>query len=332
MIAGHYQSVSAALAGLLLAGAAACAGTNDVCVETPTNGIPSVADTNAPPLTVETNAVSSGDSTNMAAAEPSLWFPVGEELTYRIYWGFIPVGKARVLTRWIEEDGKRLIAIRYRTRNNKVLATLYPVDDVMESIVDPETFLPVRFTMKLREGGYRAHEVTTFDYETKTAHWKSLRNGDTKEYEIDDDTRDIVTFMFYMRAHRFQMKETKTFRVMADEKLYDLMIRAEGFEDIGLKAFGKIRSLKLVPQAKFKGLFVRKGKMVLWVSDDDRFITTRVKVSVPVANVTVVLAEVRGPGDDRWVRKTEEYFGKDRSNDDPEVDRALGQLDEEVIQ
>ena len=54
---------------------------------------------------------------------------MGETLDYRIYWGVIPVGSSRVTTEWIEEDGRTLIAIRFRTKSNDVLSKIYPVDD-----------------------------------------------------------------------------------------------------------------------------------------------------------------------------------------------------------
>ena len=52
----------------------------------------------------------------------------------------VSVGTCRITTQWVEEDGRTLLAIRYRTRSNKVIAVIYPVDDKIESIVDPETF------------------------------------------------------------------------------------------------------------------------------------------------------------------------------------------------
>ena len=133
-----------------------------------------------------------------------LWFPMGETLDYRIYWGVIPVGSSHVTTEWIQEDGRTLIAIRFRTKSNNVLSTMYPVDDFLEAIIDPETFLPVRFTKKLSEGRYRADETTTFDHKNLKATWTSRLNHKVEEYQIDPDTRDIVTFMYYMRRKQFE--------------------------------------------------------------------------------------------------------------------------------
>jgi hypothetical protein len=248
-------------------------------------------------------AGSSGTAQQPQGDVPELWFPVGEQLVYRIYWGFIPVGTTRVVTEWIEEDGRRLLAIRYRTRSNKVIATIYPVDDHIESVIDPVTFRPVRFTKNLKEGRHRYHEITTFDYERGMARWESKIKDKVKEYPIQEDTRDLVSFLYYMRSKPLSVGKTGHYRVMADEKIYDLSVRVLKKEKVKLPRYGRVASLKMEPQAKFQGLFVRKGKMTVWASDDDRYIVTRISATVPVASVKVVLCGVSGPGDDFWVRK-----------------------------
>ncbi len=235
-------------------------------------------------------------------ARPALWFDVGEELHYRIHWGVMHVGDSRVTTEWIEEDGRELIAIRYRTRSNAFLDRIYRVDDTIEAVIEPHSFLPVRFSKVLNEGRYRADELTEFDHAAGKAYWTNRRRGDKKEFEIDPDTRDLVTFMYYMRKNEFQSGDTAEFRVMADEKIYDLTVSAGPVESMKLPRYGRVQTIRITPEASFQGLFVRKGKMTIWVSQDDRRIATRIQATVPVADVHINLHEVKGPGSDRWVR------------------------------
>lgn len=237
-----------------------------------------------------------------ADAATSLWFEVGEELTYKLHWGVIHVGESRVTTEWVEEDGRRLLAIRYRTRSNAFLDRIYRVDDTVESIIDPETFLPVRFTKILNEGRYRADEVTVFDHAARKAVWTNRRKNETREFEIEPDTRDLVTFMYFMRQIEFKTGERPQYRVMADEKLYDVWLNVGKVETMKLEKYGKVKSIKVTPDAAFQGLFVRKGKIDIWVSQDERRVATRLQATVPVADVHINLYEVRGPGNDAWVK------------------------------
>jgi hypothetical protein len=273
--------------------------------------------------------VAAADGTAYAPdAAAALPFPVGEELIYRIYWGVIPVGKTRIVSRWVEEDGRKLLAIRYRTRSNRIVAALYPVDDVIEAVIEPATFRPLRFRIALREGRHRRDETTTFDYDRLTAHWESRIKKESRDFKIESDTRDLVSFMYFMRSTKFQVGGTTRYRVMADEKIYDLSVKALGLETVNLPGFGRVESVKLEPTAAFNGLFVRKGKMTVWASRDERNLVTKIVGSVPVASIKVILSEVRGPGDDAWVVKTRRSRKAPAGDEDPEVEKALRELDE----
>jgi hypothetical protein len=89
--------------------------------------------------------------------------------------------------------------------------------------------------------------------------------------------------------------------VMADEKLYTVLPRPLKRETISTPRWGRVPCLRFEPQAQFDGLFVRKGRLWVWVSEDDRRLAVRLAAQVPVASVKVTLADVRGPGEDRWV-------------------------------
>ena len=229
---------------------------------------------------------------------------VGEKLVYRLYWGYVPVGTATITTEWVEEQGRRLLAIRLRTVSNKVIEKIYPVDDSIESLIDPGPFLPVRFTKNLSEGSQRYVEVTDFDHAHGVAHWESKVSGKKKEIKIEADTRDIPSLMYWLRSRRFTPGSKEHFQVMADEKLYDLWVNTIRRENVKVGRFGAVPCLRIEPDAAFNGLFVRKGRIWVWVSDDARCLGTKIVASVPVANVRGYLCSVYGPGDDTWVRTT----------------------------
>ncbi len=236
-----------------------------------------------------------------ATNRPALWFPVGEQIFYKVQWGVWIVAESKVASEYIEEDGRELLAIRVTTHTKSIMSTFYPVDDFIESVVDPVTFLPIRFTKRLSEGRYRLHEITTFDHKNKMAHWKHLLKNESKDFAIDADTRDLISYMFYMRSHKFEPGKHYDFRVMADEKLYDLLVDARNIETLDIGDYSKIRTLKLDPEAKFHGLFVRVGKLEVWISDDERCLCVRAIARAPIiGTIRLLVDHVEGPGDDYW--------------------------------
>ena len=242
---------------------------------------------------------------------PELWFPVGEELVYRIFWGRIPVGRTQVITEWMEHEDRTLLLIRIRTRTNRVLNRIYPVDDVIESWIDPHTFLPVRFELNMSQGRHRKHEITEFDYDNLVAHWRSITRERENTFELEPETRDLVSFSYYLRRHPFAPGEEREYRVMADEKIYDLRLEARKKENVRLQHYGRMRSVEVEPEAAFEGMLVRRGRMFLWISDDDRRLLTQMEATIPVANVRLVLHRVRGPGNDAWIKDWDEEDEED---------------------
>lgn len=238
---------------------------------------------------------------DLPANQFKFWFPVGEKLIYQATWGGIHVADAVVWNEPIQENGKNLLAIRVTIKTGAIMNKIYPVNDFLESVVEPSTFLPIRFTRNLSEGRYRLHEVTTFDHKALKGHWKHLLKNHEETFAIEPDTRDFLSFMFAMRQTKFQAGSNYTHRVMADEKLYDLTIEGLKTESFYLPRYGWVKSLKLEPKATFQGLLARVGRVFMWVTEDSRRLCTKATVSVPVASVKVLLKTVEGPGEDFWI-------------------------------
>lgn len=248
-------------------------------------------------LAVATNGVTALAASNNL---PKLWFPVGEDIVYDIYWGILHVGSTRVVTDWVEQDGKLRLRVRHITKTNRVVAKVYPVEDTIETLIDPDPFLPIYFRKQLSEGRYRSDELTVFDHAAGVGKVGSFRSGKAKAFRIGADTRDIVTMMYWLRKDRMAPKQEIAHRVMADEKLYDLTVRVGEEETQKLDGYGKVKVLRLDPEAAFNGLFMRKGRISVWISNDERQLCTRIEAEVPVANIHIQLDKVSGPGDDAW--------------------------------
>jgi len=260
-----------------------------VCRADPTPG-----STTAPPVT--------GTNAPLLMRAADLPFPIGEVLTYRVFWGYIPVATATATFDWVELDGRKLLAIRSTARTTKFGDMVYRVDDLLESIVDPETLLPVRYTKLAHEGHYWTHEITTFDHKNRVAHYESKKNGEKQDYPIEADTRDLISMMYFMRTQPFIAGQKPHYRCLTDEKIYDFWVDIIKDEKIALENYGEAPCVKVEPVAAFNGLFIRKGRVWFWISRDKRQFMTKMVAEVPVAKIWVVLDKVSGPGPDFWVK------------------------------
>ena len=135
------------------------------------------------------------------------------------------------------------------------------------------------------------------------AHWKHLVKNDAKDFAIEADTRDLLSFMYFMRSQKFEPNRTYIYRLMADEKLYDLYVNTKNHVQLNVSKFGVIQCLDIQPEAKFQGFFVRVGKLRVWISNDKRCLCVKATAKAPViGSIKLLLDKVEGPGDDSWIK------------------------------
>lgn len=236
-----------------------------------------------------------------SAEEKGFCFPVGEKLVYKLYWGFISVGRAELSAEWAELDGRRVLSFKALAKTTSIVAKIYPVNDYIESIVDPDTFLPLVYIQKLQEGRHVRDDKVTFRHSEGVAKWEKGDGKRRKDIKIDADTRDVLCLIYNMRTRGFHKEQKEKFRVLVDDKLYDLEVTGIGYEELDVGNYGDIKCLEVEPRAKFGEIFVRKGSVRAWFSEDSRRICTRMTGKVPLARVKGYLIDVQGPGDDFWV-------------------------------
>jgi len=233
---------------------------------------------------------------------PALWFPVGEALKFDLRWGYIPIGETSVQTDWVSTGRGRRIRILYRTKTNRLFDHLYPMNDRAEVLIDPAGFRSDRFSFSRTRRKTTCDDLVVFDYSNNVARCVSRCTGKTSEWEIDAETRDIMSFL-YMRRNGEFAPGVATNRVITNTGHLDLRIGVEGKEDVRLAGFGDVLCWKVVPEADWDGLLIEGGRVSGWVSDDRRKVVVRIRVKAAVADVSATLSEVIGPGDDRWSRR-----------------------------
>jgi len=230
-------------------------------------------------------------------------YPIGERLAYRLYWGIIPVGNAWLSSDWEEEDGKVYIVLRAIVRTGPIVDRIYPVDDYVETVVDPSDFLPVQYTQRMNEGRDRRHGTTVFDHGRRRAHWSSPMNGSTGVIHIAEDSREVLSLFYEMRATGMEVGETVKRRAVVGSKLYEVETTALARDRVWVPGFGRVRCIKVEPKAKFGQIFLRRGRIQMWFSADERKVPVKMTGQIPLVSVKAILTGVSGPGDDRWVRE-----------------------------
>ncbi len=207
---------------------------------------------------------------------------VGERLSYHGRWMGIPVGFGWIEVKGLVElDGRRAYLIETEGRSNDLLSTFYPVHDVLKTYLDADTLQPLRVEKYQREGRYRADEVVTFDYTRLIATYTSLLNHSVKEVPIPADVQDLLGACYWLRRHANQPNTTLTLNIYSDEKVFQTAFKVQDRTTLELRRRGTFDCLLIEPHAAFRGVFVRRGRLWIYLSADARRLPLFIQVATP---------------------------------------------------
>ena len=208
----------------------------------------------------------------------------------------IPVGHGWVeVKELVELEGRRAYHIEAQGHSNELLSTFYPIEDVVHSYLDAETLQPIRFEKRQREGHYRADEVVTFDHATRTATYRSLLNGSVKAIELPAEVQDLISALYWFRNQPLRGEEPLALNLYTDEKIYPTRLDVRAPVLLELLKRGTFRCIEVEPQASFKGLLVKRGRLWAYVTADAHRLPLLVKATTPWGQMTAILDDASIP-------------------------------------
>lgn len=232
-------------------------------------------------------------ATALAIAPPLTHPTVGERLGFHGRWFGIPVGYGWIEVKGIEEiAGRRAYHIEAQGHTNEVLSALYPIHDVVDSYLDVETLRPLRFEKHQHEGHYRADEEVTFDYGAATATYRSLLNRSVKQIPLPREFQDIISAMYWLRFQPIHPHQHLSVNIYTDEKIFETSILIERPMILELRRRGTFPCLVVEPQARFKGLLIRRGRIWAYLTSDARRLPVLVRATTPWGAMSLVLDAV----------------------------------------
>jgi len=219
-------------------------------------------------------------------------FQVGEELRYRVTYGFIDAGEATMEVKATSKKGnnRSLYHVVGTGRTLGGFNAFYRVRDVYESYIDKKSIMPWYFKRDVSEGGYKINQGYTF----KQNHNK-VYNGE-RNYKVPMGIQDMVSSFYKARTLNFKdMKKGKTFefKCFMDDEIYNLKIKYVGDEQIKIRK-GTFKCHKFLPVVQTGRYFEDEEDVQFWVTADKNKIPVLIKAKIPVGTVKMHLVEWSG--------------------------------------
>ena len=223
-------------------------------------------------------------------------FTTGEELKYRVHYGFINAG---IATMKIDDkihmiNGRPSYKVDVFGRSTGVFDVFTKIRDNWGSYIDTTAILPLKAYRNIEEGKYRKYEIMEFDQKKNSVEmsWLDKNTRKVKErktFQTPQEVLDIVSGYYFMRTldySKYKKGDIISLDAFFDEEVYDFKIQYSGKETLST-AVGKINAIVLTPVIPSNKLFDGENSISVWISDDANKIPLKIKASMFVGAVEI---------------------------------------------
>jgi hypothetical protein len=218
-------------------------------------------------------------------------FAVGERLVYNVNYGFITAGEAVMqIPSFDSVAGRKVYSVEFAVNSLPSFSWIYKVQDMYRTFIDVQWLAPVRFEQHIREGTYRRDFIADFDQVRNVA----VTTEGT--YPVPPYVHDIMSAFYYARTldwSDFRPGEGVMLNNFYRDKTHDLMVKFLGKQELEVAA-GTFKTLVVEPLVKEGGLFKSEGRIVIWITDDERKVPVRVNTKVVIGSIDTELREYSG--------------------------------------
>jgi hypothetical protein len=218
---------------------------------------------------------------------PAYGFTVPERLEYDLNWMGIHAGTAVIS---IEKSEDRLV-IRSQANSADFISVFYKVEDTAQSVVDgkhSDFGYPLNYHLKTCEGRHRKDKEVVFDRSAKKALYTNHLDGKKEEFQVGENIHDPLSGFFSVRRTELNVGKPVTVRIFDSKKVWDVEVEVLKKEMITVPA-GTFHTILIKPKMKSEGIFLRKGDIYIWLTDDERKLPVMLRTKAPIGRISAEL-------------------------------------------
>ncbi|MEN8188274.1 MAG: DUF3108 domain-containing protein [Thermodesulfobacteriota bacterium] len=210
-----------------------------------------------------------------------------EKLFYEIAWtGGVKIGEMSIE---IKKTGPERFVITGRVKDSGLFHLIYPVDDTFVTTIKGPRRLPIQYDVVQREGRDR-HIVRKTYYRHKEGHVRYQKNIEPwRTFIISGPVHNEFSSFFYTRALSLERDHAFMVPTFADKKRNEVMVAVQERGCLEKTLFGTIRTVSVLPQMTFKGLYDKSGDTVIWFSDDRCRVPVKITSKIILGSLTATL-------------------------------------------
>lgn len=231
-------------------------------------------------------------------------FKNGEELYYEVYYNLGPIWVAAGdVTFRIESNNfqnKKCYRFTGAGQSFKSYDWVFKVRDKFESIVDSESFRPLKYLRDTKEGGNTTFNLNYFN-NTKNLAYTFYKNNNKElikdTVDITSCTYDVMSMIYFARTIDYTIHKPNDIipiSVFLDAKTFNNQyIRYLG-KGVLKTELGTFNCIKFSPKLIAGTIFKEGDEMIVWVTDDKNKIPLLVETPILVGSIKTKIKKISG--------------------------------------
>lgn len=166
----------------------------------------------------------------------------GEKLVYAVDWRGIYAGEITLYVKEITNfSNRQCYYITAEARPNRFFRFFYNVKYIVETYVDKETYLPLRFYKKKIYRQKVTEELISFDYNNNIATWQ-YTGAKSKAIKLTKDTQDLLSSLYYFRLKGLALGQDYPIDIIYNGDVWKLNAKIDNLELVKMYHRNEIKS------------------------------------------------------------------------------------------
>lgn len=219
-------------------------------------------------------------------------FSTSEVLEYRIHYGFMDAGTAKLEVDPVLKNigGRSCYRVVGSGKSVGAFNWFFKVRDHYESYIDTEAIVPWLFIRDIQEGGYKKKQNVKFN------HSKNIATSEKKSIKTPERIQDLISAFYFARTLDFTniaVGDTFNIACYLDDETFPMAIKFVGREKIKTR-LGTFRCLMFRPYLLEGRVFKEKEGMTIWLTDDKNRIPIRAQAEILVGSIKMDITSFSG--------------------------------------
>lgn len=217
-------------------------------------------------------------------------FALGEKLTYAVDWLGIHCGNLTLEVSPATLDGRQCYRILAKTEISRVFALFYNVTYALETYIDRENNLPLKFHKLRIKSRKETEETIRFEHNTNTAIWE-YSGSEPKKVELKKDTQDILSSLYYLRLYDIQPHHEYAIDILFNGRVWPMKIKTEEAVYLDFRRGSLVKAIVARPISELSQEITRKENVRFYLSADKSHTPLLFKVHTWLGTFTGVIKQ-----------------------------------------